>query len=731
MHVKNLRRPIAVLLVFFAVSTLAAERQDVGKDRQALQRILTAATLGEAFGLSRREALSEVRSITDSRGVTHTHYEQTYLGVPVWGERLVVGRDKRQRATYARGVLILDLANDIADVSPGLNSDDVLSAMKDVAQLRSRSVARLLFQDESSELVIYLDGKTAKLAFAVRFFADTFEGGQPTRPTFLVDASSGEILFDYEGLAHADVGTGPGGNLKTNPEVPYEYGTDFAFMDVAVSGVNCTMNNTNVKTVDLNHGTTGSTAFSFVCPRNTYKEINGAYSPLNDAHFFGGVVFDMYKAWLDTAPLTGQLMMRVHYSTNYENAFWNGSSMTFGDGQTTFYPLVGLDVAAHEVSHGYTEQHSDLIYSGQSGGINESFSDIAGEAAEMYMRGSNDFEVGAEIFKAPGEALRYMYNPPLDGNSIGHTSGYYSGMDVHYSSGIFNKAFYLLATTPDSTWDVQKAFKLFAKANQIWGPGETFNSAYGGLITAADLLGYPAADVTAAFAAVGVPVPPPPPACDGVNITPLGNGESSGKVSATTGEWKCWTLDVPDGALTLDVVLRDTSKRRKNGGDADLYIRHGSSPVVNMWDGTPTGDFDCGSYSPNSNEQCSIPNSSTPEELPAEGTWYFAVYAWSAYPSVTLTGTYTEDTGEPPPPTEDITVTASVKGGGSKKFVQVRWDGATSSTVDIHRTRDESTSTFVTTNDGSYKDNTGRAFDMYQVCEAGPPSACSALVSAN
>ena len=129
MHVKNLRRPVAVLLVFFAVSTLAAERQDVGRDDQALQRIAVAATLGEAFGLSRREALSEVRSITDSRGVTFTHYEQTYLGVPVWGERLVVGRDKRQRATYAGGALILDLANDIADVSPGLNSDDVLSAM--------------------------------------------------------------------------------------------------------------------------------------------------------------------------------------------------------------------------------------------------------------------------------------------------------------------------------------------------------------------------------------------------------------------------------------------------------------------------------------------------------------------------------------------------------------------------------------------------------------------------
>jgi len=727
MHVKNLRRPVAALLVFFTVSTLAAERQNVGRDDQALQRIAVSATLGEAFGLSRREALSEVRSITDSRGVTHTHYAQTYQGVPVWGERLVVGRDIRRQATYARGALVLDLASDIGDVSPGLSSADVLSTMKDVAQLRSRTVARLLFRDESSELVIYLDGKTAKLAFAVRFFADTFEGGQPTRPTFLVDASSGEILFEYEGLAHTEIGTGPGGNEKT---LQYEYGTDFGYLDVDENGASCTMNNANVKTVDLNHGTTGSTAFSYGCPRNIYKQINGAFSPLNDAHFFGGVVFNMYNDWLSTAPLTFQLTMRVHYGTNYENAFWDGSSMTFGDGDTRFYPLVGLDVAAHEVSHGFTEQNSGLLYFGQSGGINESFSDIAGEAADVYMRGSTNFQLGAEIFKAEGEALRYMYDPPLDGYSIDHTSGYYSGLDVHYSSGIFNKAFYLLATT--SGWDVRKSFEVFSRANLLyWTPGSTFDEAFDGVFDAAGDLAYSTADVTAAFGAVGVPVPPPDPSCDSTNTTPLSNGVSSGNVSATTGEWKCWTLYVPPDALTLEVVVRDKTKRRINGGDADLYIKDGSSPIVDMWDGTPSGNYVCGSYSPDSNEQCDIPNSSTPG-APAAATWYFAVYAWATYPAIDVIATFTLDTGEPAPPTGGITATASEKGGRNKKFVQVRWEGATSSTVDIHRDRDGSMSTFQgEANDSSYKDDGGLAGDDYQVCESGSTSACSDLVTAN
>ena len=133
----------------------------------------------------------------------------------------------------------------------------------------------------------------------------------------------------------------------------------------------------------------------------------------------------MYGAYLGVAPLTFQLTMRVHYSNNYENAFWDGASMTFGDGATTFYPLVSLDVSAHEVSHGFTEQNSNLTYSGQSGGINEAYSDMAGEAAEFYMRGSNDFKVGAEIFKGTG-ALRYMYNPPLDGRSIDNAANYTS-----------------------------------------------------------------------------------------------------------------------------------------------------------------------------------------------------------------------------------------------------------------------------------------------------------------
>lgn len=716
---------LAVLFTVSSFHTEAANHQDLDRDRQAPIRINSSANLNEALGLTSQETLAISKTRIDHRGHTHTHYRQSYQGVPVWGERVVIGRDPSGKATYVRGRLIRGLAQELANTAPGLTGAAVLAATKTIVQDRQSGTDKLQFRNESTELVIYLDGDRPMLSYAVSFFADTPAGGHPTRPTFLVGAHSGQVLFEYEGLTHAEVGTGPGGNEKTEM---YNYGTDFGKLDVEENGTTCTMNDPNVATVDLNHGTVGSTPFSFTCYDNTHKAINGAYSPLNDAHYFGGVVFDMYSAYVGAPPLTTQLLMRVHYSTNYENAFWDGTAMTFGDGFTKFYPLVSLDVAAHEVSHGFTEQNSDLIYAGQSGGINESFSDIAGEAAEFYSRGTNDFLVGYDIFKDPDGALRYMKDPTLDGLSIGHASDYVPDMNVHYSSGVYNRAFYILAHQDGLGWGVEKTFKLFAKANDlIWTPSETFSSAYYGLLEAAVAPDYSAQDrldIEAAFDQVGIPGPPP------CNVTEpvLQNDMPTGKFSAEAGEWNCWILDVAAGATTVDVVLTNTVKGRfKNGGDADLYISQGTSPIVDPLAFPPAGEFDCGSYSPDSNESCSIPNEdlTTP---PDAGPLYIAVYAWSAYPSVTLTGTYDVDSGETP---DTITLTATEKGGRNKSFVNLSWSGATTNSVEIYRGNPPSAKLIATTtNDGSYKDNDGVSGDEYKVCETGTGN-CSAPVSAN
>ena len=450
----------------------------------------------QALGLDADSRLFLLDRKTDP-GVRNHRYQQTFRGLPIFGEQVVVSEDANGNVSTLFGRKVDGLASEIPAAKPRLSRNSALAIAK-AAGLGNR-LGFMRTSAETADLMIHIDDSGhARKAYVVSYFADTAKGGSPTRPTVIVDADTGRILQQFDNLQHALVGTGPGGNAKTGQ---YEYGTNYGKLDVTQSGTTCTMNNANVKTVNLNHGTTGTTAFSYTCPRNTVKTINGAYSPLNDAHYFGSVIFNMYQAYIGKPPLTFQLMMRVHYSTNYENAFWDGSSMTFGDGYTTFYPLVGLDVAAHEVSHGFTAQNSMLTYSGKSGGINEAFSDIAGEAAEYYMRGTNDFKVGYNITKGTG-ALRYMYNPPLDGISVANTLNYYVGQDVHYSSGIYNKAFYNLATT--AGWNTQKAFQVFARANDLyWTPSTTFHQGVCGVQTAAASYGYNVANVTAAFSAVG------------------------------------------------------------------------------------------------------------------------------------------------------------------------------------------------------------------------------------
>jgi pseudolysin/vibriolysin len=105
-----------------------------------------------------------------------------------------------------------------------------------------------------------------------------------------------------------------------------------------------------------------------------------------------------------------------------------------------------------------------------SGGMNEAFSDMGGEATEFYWKGSNDFDVGRDIFKSGSGALRYMCQPRAPtAASIDNAANYTSSLDVHYSSGVYNKAFCTLAKT--AGWDTPKAFKVMApRPTRCTGP---------------------------------------------------------------------------------------------------------------------------------------------------------------------------------------------------------------------------------------------------------------------
>lgn len=175
---------------------------------------------------------------------------------------------------------------------------------------------------------------------------------------------------------------------------------------------------------------------------------------------------------LDDAGMT--LRSSIHYGEDYDNAFWTGTQMAYGDGSgRIFIPLCkGVDVVAHELMHGVTQFTLQLVYANESGGLNESLSDVFGSMFRQWTNKQSvekaDWLIGADILgtdaKAAGyNCLRNMADPESTkciGQQISHYSQYQSGMDPHESSGIANLAFYRIATTlGGNSWDV---------AGKIW-----------------------------------------------------------------------------------------------------------------------------------------------------------------------------------------------------------------------------------------------------------------------
>ncbi len=594
---------MATASVATAANTRTLHEQNLGA--------VPASALAAQLNLGQDMSLAPRSSVALAGGHHVVRQQQMFRGVPVYGRSIAVVQDAQGNALRASGELMQGAQLDLASVAPKLNQGRAIAALK--AHAHTTLTGDAAMENQKADLFVYpQDGGPARLVYRVSYFVG---GANPSRPTAIIDANTGAVIQSWNGLTDASA-NGPGGNTKTGQ---YLYGTDYAALDVTQSGSTCTLVNTNVKTYNLNHGTSGGSVVSFTCPTSNTDATNGAYSPVNDAHHFGGVVHDMYTAYTGAPPLSIQLVMKVHYKSNYENAFWDGSAMYFGDGASTFYPLVSLDVTSHEISHGYTEQNSGLQYTGQSGGMNEAYSDIAGEAAEYFDRGSADFLVGRDIVKTSagiGDALRYMCNPPQDGGSIDNAANYTSSLDVHYSSGVYNKAFCLLAKT--SGWDVKKAFQAFALANKsYWTATATFNSGACGVESAATDLGYNANDVISAFTGVGVTCPGT--GGGGGGITDLQNGTPVTGLSGSTGQELAYKITVPAGATNLVFAMSGGT------GDADMYTKFGSAPT--------TSSYDCRPYVSGNSETCTVAS-------PQAGVYYVNVRGYSAFSGVTLKASY-------------------------------------------------------------------------------------------
>jgi Zn-dependent metalloprotease len=478
---------------------------------------------GAELGLSANDDF-EVRQVRRGAGQQlHVRMRQLHAGLPVWGSGVVVHASADNRFLGVSGNVVKGVsaakprtsisAGQALAIGKGIYSGSVAKGVK----------ANLAYSREATELLVYPGKDGSRVAWRVEFFTELQAGLAPGLWNYFVDAENGAILFQYNKIHTLEQASGPGGNPKIAR-------TWTAALDVEPSGGEFAMNTARLVTTDMNGGTSGSGTI-VTGPLDPIGD-----APINDAHGFAEVTLNMMQEWyghnsIDDAGFV--IRSRVHYSVNYENAFWDGAQMTYGDGASTFYPLSGdVDVVGHEINHGFTTFHSNLIYASQSGGLNESFSDIAGTIAEFFIEGeSADFDLGRDIFQADA-ALRFMCDPPADGISIGHFDDYVEGMDVHFSSGISNKAFCLTARRlasgdPNGTAtqaSVRRAGEAWYEANaSIWSEGTTFDQGCQGIVQAATALGFTAdelAAIDASWEDVGISCdgddpPPPTGSCEG------------------------------------------------------------------------------------------------------------------------------------------------------------------------------------------------------------------------
>ncbi len=234
--------------------------------------------------------------------------------------------------------------------------------------------------------------------------------------------------------------------------------------------------------------------------------VDEAYDGLGATYHFFAEVFG--RASIDGAGLP--LLATVHYGDAYDNAFWDGTQMVFGDGDGQVFGrfTASLSVIGHELAHGVTEHTAALEYQGQSGALNESLSDVFGALVEQHSRGQSADEaswlIGEGLFtdQVEGDALRSMRAPgtAYDDDVLGKDpqpasmDEYIDTTDdnggVHLNSGIPNRAFYLAATTiGGNAWD---------GAGRLW-----YDTLTGGLSPTATFDDFAAATADAAVVRFG------------------------------------------------------------------------------------------------------------------------------------------------------------------------------------------------------------------------------------
>jgi zinc metalloprotease ZmpA len=382
------------------------------------------------------------QSFADTLGQAHVKYQHFYNGIPVFESEAIVHIDLATETVIGFTDALLPFA--AIDTQPGIGSAEAHGKALQHFQL-SRGL------NHQDDLMVLVKDDVASLAWRIHLVGEGAHG--PIDKIAFIGAQKGDVLRAWDNVETTDTSSNDWGYfdgkvaLTTDPT-----STGYRLRDPSRGNqLTCDMKNRQANCYYMDDSDDiwgdGTLANRQTVAVDAQYGTAETWDYYKNVHLRNGIANDSKGAY-----------NRVHYGKNYNNAFWSDSCfcMTYGDGDgTTFNPFDSLDVAGHEMSHGVTSRTANLTYSGESGGLNEGTSDIFGTMVEFYANNANDvpdYLIGEKLYKSGTKALRSMIQPSLDGKS---SDCWYSGLgslDVHYSSGVANHFYYLLAEgTPSSS----------------------------------------------------------------------------------------------------------------------------------------------------------------------------------------------------------------------------------------------------------------------------------------
>lgn len=427
--------------------------------------------LKEQFSLPSSFGLEILSMEEDQMGMKHYRYRAISDGIPIIGSMYLfhteIGKitsfngfiPKYVPAVKPKPAIVRDQALNIALNHIGAATykwqmpaeEAFLKAEQHNPNVTFYPEGRLVYAPKS------IEGIETEFVLAWEF--DIYAHEPMSRRQIYVDAITGNIVHENDLIHHADAaGTAVTAYVGTKPITADFTGSTYRLRE-AGRGL-------GVETYNLQKGTSYAAAVDFTDADNYWNNANANLDQYaGDAHYGAEMTYDYYFNTFGRNSINNagmKLLSYIHYSTNYVNAFWDGSRMTYGDGNASYTPLTSLDICGHEITHGLTTFTANLNYSYQSGALNESFSDIFGTVIEFYAHlPTADWLIGEDI----GSAFRSMSNPNAYSNPDTYLGTYwYTGSGdnggVHYNSGVQNYWFYLLTQGGSGTNDIGNAFNV-------------------------------------------------------------------------------------------------------------------------------------------------------------------------------------------------------------------------------------------------------------------------------